>query len=349
MVMEIGAYSFGDTPRDPDGELRPTAEAIRNLHDAIVHADAAGLNYFGVGEHHTPELPASSPAAVVAAAAAATKRIVLGSSVAVLSTDDPVRLYQQFATADAVAGGRVEITAGRGSSAESFPLFGYDLADYDRLYAEKLDLLLALNASTDGRVRWSGSIRPPLDGQIAVVPRPTAGSLPIWLGTGGSAPSSVRAGQLGLPVAYGIIGGIPAAFSRLADIYRASAARAGHTGPHIKVAVAAWGLVAPSTREAKDRFYPGWRRVYEQFGASRGWGAPNKADFETMATHPGAYYVGDPDSVAARIVDLHKHMGHVRHFLQADIGALPHDQFLEHLTLLATEVKPRVARLLDRK
>jgi len=347
--MEIGAYSFGDTPRNPDGSLRSTAEAIHNLFGAIVHADRVGLDYFGIGEHHTHELPASSPGAIVAAAAGATQRITLGSSVAVLSTEDPVRLFQQFATADAVAGGRVEITAGRGSTGESFPLFGYDLSDYDRLYSEKLDLLMAVNASKDGWVRWSGTVRPTLDGQVAVVPRPTEGSLPIWVGTGGSPPSSTRAGQLGLPIAYGIIGEIPSAFGRLADLYRESAARAGHSGPQIKVGVGAWGLVAPTTSEAKERFHTGWLRVNEEMGASRGWRTPTRAEFEAMVTHPGAYYVGDPDSVAERIVDLHRYVGHARHFLQADLGALAHEHFLEHLTLLATEVKPRVDRLLEKK
>lgn len=347
--MEIGALSFGDTPRNPDGSLRSTAEAIHDLFGAIVHADRAGLDYFGVGEHHTHEMPASSPGAMIAAAAGATQRIILGSAVAVLSTEDPVRLFQQFATAEAVAPGRVEITAGRGSTGESFPLFGYDLSDYDRLYSEKLDLLMAINAAKDGWVQWSGTVRPALDGQVAVVPRPTQGSLPIWVGTGGNPPSSVRAGQLGRPVAYGIIGGIPSSFGPLAELYRSSAARAGHSGPQIKVGVATWGLVAPTTSEAKERFYPGWSRVTEEMGAPRGWPAPTRAAFEAMTTHPGAYYVGDPDSVAERIVDLHRYLGHARHILQADLGALPHEHLLEHLTLLATEVKPRVDRLLERK
>jgi len=184
--MEIGAYSFGDTPRGLDGSLGSTAEATANLFEAIVHADEAGLDYFGVGEHHLPQLPVSSPGTLVAAAAAATSRIILSSSVSVLSTDDPVRIYQQFATTDAIAPGRVEIVAGRGSTGESFPLFGYALADYDRLYAEKFELLLAINASSDGQVNWSGTVRTPLTDGLFVVPRPHNGSLPIWLGSGGS-------------------------------------------------------------------------------------------------------------------------------------------------------------------
>ncbi|WP_282837729.1 LLM class flavin-dependent oxidoreductase [Microbacterium flavum] len=344
--MELGAYSFGDTQQNPDGSLRPTAEAIKNLLDAIVTADEAGLDYFAVGEHHTLEMPASSPGAMIAAAAGATKQIRLGSGVSVISTDDPVRVFQQFATADAVSGGRVEITAGRGSSVESYPLFGYDLRDYERLFEEKLDLLMRVNA--DERVTWSGTTRPGLD-DLTVVPRPVNGSLPLWVGTGGSAPSSVRAGRLGLPVSYGIVGGAPHRFAPLADLYRRTAQQAGHTGENIKVSVAALGLVAPTKAEALERFHEGWRRMNVKMGELRGWPAPDDDAFFAQAHAPGAYYIGDPDDVAERIVHLHGYMGHMRHFLQMDIGGLPQEHFLESLTLLATEVGPRVARLLARK
>lgn len=347
--MELGAYSFGDTPRNPDGTLRPTAEAIGNLFEAIVLADQAGLDYFGVGEHHTLDMPASSPGTVIAAAAAATKQIKLGSGANIISTDDPVRVFQQFATADAVSGGgRVEITAGRGSSVETFPLFGYDLNDYDRLYAEKLDLLMTINNSKTENVTWSGTVRPALQ-ELAIVPRPVNGRLPLWLATGGSAPSSVRAGKLGLPVSYGILGGAPARFAPLAELYRQTAAQAGHTGEDIKVSVAALGLIAPTKKEALERFYPGWYNLNIEMGKLRGWPAPDKRQFLSQADIYGAYYVGDPDEIAERIVDLHNHMGHMRHFLQMDIGGLPQEHFLESLTLLATEVKPRVERLLAGK
>jgi probable LLM family oxidoreductase len=344
--MEIGAYSFGDTPHNSDGSLRHTAEAIKNLFDAIVAADRAGLDYFAVGEHHTLEMPASSPGAMIAAAAAATKQLRLGSGVSVISTDDPVRIFQQFATADAVSGGRVEITAGRGSSVESYPLFGYSLNDYERLFEEKLDLLIRLNEHE--QVTWSGSTRATLD-DLTVVPRPKNGSLPLWVGTGGSAPSSVRAGRLGLPVSYGIIGGAPHRFAPLADLYRRTAQQAGHRGDNIKVSVAALGLVAPTKDEALERFYPGWRNMNVQMSKLRGWPAPDDKAYLAQAHAPGAYYVGDPDDIAARIVHLHGYMGHVRHFLQMDIGGLPQEHFLESLTLLATEVKPRVARLLAKE
>ena len=294
-------------------------------------------------------MPASSPGAIVAAAAAATKQIKLGSAASIISTDDPVRVFQQFATADAISGGgRVEITAGRGSSVETFPLFGYDLGDYDELYAQKLDLLMTINNSDAPEVSWSGSRRPAI-ADLAVVPRPAAGRLPIWLATGGNAGSSARAGQLGLPISYGIIGGAPHRFAPLAELYRRSAAQAGHAGPEIKVSVAALGLVAPTKQEALDRFYPGWHNLNVEMGRLRGWPAPDKRAFLAQADAPGAYYVGDPDEVAERIVHLHGHLGHMRHFLQTDIGGLPHEHLLESITLLATEVKPRVKRLLSLK
>lgn len=348
-TMEIGAYSFGDTPRSADNSLRSSHEAIRNLHEAIILADQVGLDYFGVGEHHTLDMPASSPGAVIAAAAAATTQIKLSSAASIISTDDPVRVYQQFATADAISGGgRVEITAGRGSSIETFPLFGHDLQDYEVLYEEKLDLLKTINEAEDARVNWHGTVRPDID-DLVVVPRPVKGKLPIWVATGGSAPSSVRAGKLGLPLSYGIIGGAPHRFAPLAELYRRTAAQAGHTGDNIKVSVGALGLIAPTKKEALERFYPSWYNLNMEMGKLRGWPAPDKRAYLAQADAPGAYYIGSPDEIAQRIVHLHGYLGHVRHFLQMDIGGLPQETFLESLTLLATEVKPRVQRLLEKK
>ncbi|PYI66437.1 LLM class flavin-dependent oxidoreductase [Arthrobacter livingstonensis] len=347
--MEIGAYSFGDTPLNTDGTPRSTGEGIRKLFEAIVHADLAGLDYFGVGEHHTVSMPASSPGAMLAAAAAATTNIVLGSAASIISTDDPVRVFQQFATADAISGGgRIEITAGRGSSVETFPLFGFNLADYDQLYSEKLELLMAINNAETENVSWSGTVRPGID-NLAVVPRPVRGKLPLWIATGGSPASSARAGRLGLPVSYGIIGGAPHRFAPLAELYRNAAAQAGHTGDDTKVSVAALGLVAPTKKEALERFYPGWYNMNLEMGRLRGWPAPDKGAYQAQADAPGAYYVGGPDEVAERIVHLHGYLGHMRHFLQADIGGLPQEHLLESITLLATEVKPRVERLLAKK
>src|SRR5215212_10284793 len=254
--MELGIYSFGDVPRDPrTKQLGTTAQAMRNLLEAIRLADEVGLDYFGVGKHHTYEMPASAAAIILAAAATITKRIRLGSSVTVLSTDDPVRVYQQFATLDALSNGRAEITAGRGSSTESFPLFGFDLADYDELYSEKLDLLLKINAG--GTVTWSGKHRPALR-EAVVVPRPEAGGLPIWLGTGGNPHSSMRAGHLGLPIAYGIIGGQAKRFAPLAKLYRRAAREAGVPEADIKVAVASPGFVGDHAAAAKDFWWRHW-------------------------------------------------------------------------------------------
>ncbi|MET0873127.1 MAG: LLM class flavin-dependent oxidoreductase [Paeniglutamicibacter terrestris] len=347
--MEIGAYSFGDTQRNADGSLRSTTEAIQNLFAAIVHADAVGLDYFGVGEHHTATMPASSPGALIAAASAATNNIVLGSAASIISTDDPVRIFQQFATADAISGGgRIEITAGRGSSVETFPLFGYDLGEYDDLYTEKLDLLMSINNAGSEAVSWSGTKRPNIDA-LAVVPRPVAGKLPLWIATGGNASSSARAGKLGLPVSYGIIGGEPHRFAPLAELYRRAGAAAGHAPETLKVSVAALGLVAPTKKEALERFYPGWHNLNVEMGKLRGWPAPDKRAYDAQAQAPGAYYVGSPDEVAERIVHLHGYMGHMRHFLQTDIGGIPQEHLLESISLLATEVKPRVERLLAHK
>lgn len=347
--MEIGAYSFGDTQFDTNHQQTNTAGAIRNLHEAIVHADTVGLDYFGVGEHHTTSMPASSPGAVIAAAAAATDQITLGSAASIIGTDDPVRVYQQFATADAISGGgRIEITAGRGSSVETFPLFGYEMQDYDELYANKLDLLMTINDSPTAEVTWQGARRPAIP-SLPVVPQSVAGRMPIWLATGGNAGSSARAGQLGLPISYGIIGGAPHRFAPLADLYRQSAAQAGHTGDNIKVSVAALGLVAPTKQEALDRMYSGWYNLNVEMGRLRGWPEPDKRAYLAQAEAPGAYYIGDPDEVAERIVHLHGYLGHMRHFLQMDIGGLPQEHFLESITLLATEVKPRVERLMAKQ
>lgn len=349
--MELGVYSFADTQRNPDGSLRSTAEAIANLHEAINRADFFGLDYFGVGEHHTADMPASSPGTMIAAAAGTTKQIILGSSVSVLSTDDPVRVFQQFAIADAISGGgRVEITAGRGSSVESYPLFGFERHDYDQLYAEKLDLLMTINntENPDALVSWKGTVRPDLQ-NLAVVPRPVHGRLPIWLGTGGSAPSSARAGLLGLPVSYGIIGGTPSRFAPLAKLYRATAQQHGHDAAATKVSVGTFGLIAPTKDEAVERFYPGWHNLQNQMVKLRGWPAPDRDHYNALVEAPRAYYVGGPDEIAERIVDLHDHLGHMRHFLQMDLGGLPHEHFLESIELFATEVKPRVERLLKNR
>ncbi|WP_018296815.1 LLM class flavin-dependent oxidoreductase [Corynebacterium lubricantis] len=348
--MEIGVYSFGDTQRNEDGSLRSTGEAIQNLFEAITLADELGLDYFAIGEHHTETMPMSSPGTIIAAAAAATKQIKLSSGVSVISTDDPVRIYQQFSIADAIAGGgnRIEIIAGRGSSTETFPLFGYSLNDYDQLYADKLDLLLKLNENPDVNFSWEGTTRPTIN-DLPVVPKPVSGKLPIWLGTGGNPGSSMRAGQLGMPVSYGIIGGQPARFAPLTQLYRQAGKQAGFSEDQLKVSVATLGLVAPTNEEALERMLPGWINMNYEMQERRGWAEPDTRSYYAQAAMGGAYFLGNPDVVAKRIVDLYDHMGHMRHFLQMDIGSTPHEYILEAIRLLATEVKPRVDHLMAKK
>jgi probable LLM family oxidoreductase len=338
--MELGLYSFGDVQRDArTGQLGSTAQAMRNLLEAITLADQVGLDFFGIGEHHTYEMPASAGAVILAAAASVTKTIRLGSAVTVLSTDDPVRVYQQFATLDALSNGRAEITAGRGSSTESFPLFGFSLDDYDELYAEKLDLLLKLNAAET--VTWRGKHRPALDNAL-VVPRPDSGSLRIWLGTGGNPESSVRAGLLGLPITYAIIGGDAARFAPLADLYRRAAQHAGTPADNILVSIANPGFIGDDARAAKDLWYGHWHAIMSTVGKIRGFAPPSRAHFEREASGAGALFVGGPEEIAERIVALHRQVGHMRQFFQMDIGSVPHQEFLHAIELLGTRVKPLV-------
>ncbi|WP_075657100.1 LLM class flavin-dependent oxidoreductase [Pseudochrobactrum sp. B5] len=338
--MELGVYSFGDVQKNAQtGELGSTADATRNLLEAIQLADEVGLDYFGIGEHHTREMPASAATVILGAAAATTKNIKLGSAVTVLSTDDPVRIYQQFATLDAVSNGRAEITAGRGSSTESFPLLGHSLNDYDELYAEKLDLLLKINESES--VTWQGKFRPALN-EALVVPRPESGSLPIWLATGGNPHSSVRAGILGLPISYAIIGGQAARFAPLAELYRRAGAQAEIAPEQLKVSVAVPGFVGENAKQAKDFFWTHWHAVMEQLGKIRGFAPPPRSHYDSEASGGGAIFAGEPEEIAERIITLQKQLGHMRQFFQMDVGQMPHKDFLRSIELLGTKVKPLV-------
>jgi len=341
--MELGIYSFGDVQKK-DGKLGPTSEAITNLLEAIRLADEVGLDFFGVGEHHTEYFPASSPSTILAAAAATTKQIRLSSAVTVLSTDDPVRVYQQFATADIISGGRVEIIAGRGSSIESFPLFGYDLKNYDELYAEKLELLLKIKNSTDGRISWQGKFRPLLD-DVEIVPRPEQ-PLPIWLATGGNPESSVRAAQLGLPIAYAIIGGHISRFAPLVDLYHRAADQFGMPKEKRKIAIASPGYIANDAQVAKDTFWKAWGSTMATLGKVRGFAAPTREHYDSESNEDGALFAGSPDEIADRIIALHKKIKHSRHFFQMDVGQLPQEKFLQSIKLLGTEVAPRVRKAL---
>ncbi|PWC07356.1 LLM class flavin-dependent oxidoreductase [Mycetocola zhujimingii] len=338
--MQLGVYTFGDIALNPEsGQLEPAEQQLRNTIERIRLADELGLDWFGVGEHHRPEYSITSPATVLAAAAAVTKNIRLSSAVTVLSTEDPVRVFQQYSTIDLLTGGRVEIAAGRGSFIESFPLFGANLADYDELYEEKLGLLLEINAHE--RVTWHGKYRPSLSDAL-ILPRPHSGKLDIWIATGGNPESSMRAGYLGLPINYAIIGGSPEQFAPRARLYREAGAAAGHAASDLKVAVSGPGFVAKTSQEAKDTFFPYWHRSMTAIAAERGFMAPSRLGFDTETARRGAIFAGSPNEVADKIIALHGHLAHDRHALQMDWSGLPHPQVMRSIELLATEVLPQV-------
>ncbi len=340
--MEIGVYSFGDTSFDPlTGKPFSPERSIKLLLERIKLADEVGLDYFGVGEHHRADFPISAPAVVLGAAAAITKNIRLGSAVTVLSTEDPVRVFQQFAEIDLISGGRAEITVGRGSFTESFALFGESLADYNELFEEKLELLLKLN--TEHPISWRGKFRSPLT-EAQVWPRPMAGSLPIWIGTGGTAESSARAGRLGQNIAYAIIGGYPMRFGPQVDYYREAARLAGHDAAALKVCVASFGLVGERAQEAKDAMFPSWMHTMQQVAAERGFSVPTEKAWQVQANGDGAILVGDANEIADRILALREKLGHDRHLLQMDAGFIDHLTVMKSIELLGAKVKPQLNR-----
>jgi probable LLM family oxidoreductase len=345
--MELGIYSFGETTPDPvTGYAISPGERIRNLLEEIELADQVGLDVFGVGEHHRPDFIVSAPAIVLAAAAARTERIRLTSAVTVLSSDDPVRVFQQFATLDLISRGRAEIMVGRGSFVESFPLFGYDLADYDELFAEKLDLLLRLRDNE--RITWRGKHRPPLNGQ-GVYPRPQQQPIPIWVAVGGTPHSFVRAGMLGLPLAVAIIGGEPARFAPLVELYREAARRAGHDPARLPVGINSHAFIAPTSKEARDIFYPTYAEVMSRLGRERGWPPMTREQFDALCGPRGALLVGSPQEVIDKILYQHEVFGHQRFLAQLSVGAIPHDKMLRAIELFGTEVAPVVRRELGAK
>ncbi len=334
--MELGVYSFGEVP---DGSAGSAAQRLRDLVEEIELADQVGLDVFGVGEHHRPDFSVSAPAVVLAAAAERTRRIRLTSAVTVLSSDDPVRVFQNFATLDLLSGGRAEIMAGRGSFIESFPLFGYDLEDYDELFSSKLDLLLKLRERE--RVTWQGSLRPPLD-DAGVYPRPVQDPLPVWIAVGGSPPSVVRAAQLGLPLALAIIGGTLDRFQPLVELYREVATRAGHDVGRLAVGINTPAYVAPTSQQAGDESYPAFAAMMDRIGRERGWGPMSRAQFEQLRSSRGAFAVGSPQQVIEKILLQHELFGNQRFLAQISIGPLPHNKVMRAIELLGTEVAPAV-------
>ncbi|GAB5521195.1 MAG: LLM class flavin-dependent oxidoreductase [Rhodothermales bacterium] len=345
--MEIGIYTFGETtPEGGAGPVPSAQERLQRLLEEVELADKVGLDVYGIGEHHRADFSVSAPAIVLAAAAARTEHIRLTSAVTVLSSEDPVRVFQQFATLDALSNGRAEIMAGRGSFIESFPLFGYDQDDYHALFNEKLDLLLKLRK--DGPISWQGEHRASLE-QQQVYPRPVQEPLPVWIAVGGTPASVVRAGALGLPLAVAIIGGMPERFVPLVELYRRAAREAGHDPATLPVSINAHGFIAETRQQALDIAYPSFEQTMNKIGRERGWAPMTRQQFDAEATLRGAKVIGSPDDVIEKILFQHELFGHQRFLLQLSVGTLPHEQVLQAIELLGTVVAPAVRNEVARR
>jgi len=335
--VEIGVYTFAELRAAPDGSVISAEQRLRDVLDEAELAEQVGLDVFGVGEHHRADFAVSAPAVVLAAIAARTERIRLTSAVSVVSSDDPVRVFEEFATLDLLSGGRAEVMAGRGSFVESFPLFGYDLGDYDSLFAEKLELLLRLRETE--RVSWPGGHRAAID-ELGVYPRPVQEPLPVWVAVGGAPESAARAGSLGLPMALAIIGGQPERFVPFADIHRSAAEAAGQPRPRLSINSHAY--VAETADRAADEFFPPYAEMMTSIGRERGWPPMMRPTFDALRSRRGALVVGSPEEVAAKILFQHELFGHDRFLAQVSVGNLPHAQVLNAIELLGTEVAPVV-------
>jgi len=337
--MELGIYSFVERTPDANGHLISAEQRVADLLEEIELADQVGLDVFGIGEHHRPDYVSSAPAVILAAAAARTKRIRLTSAVSVLSSDDPVRVFQDFATLDLISKGRAEIMAGRGSFIESFPLFGYDLAGYNELFEEKLDLLLALRRSE--RVTWRGRHRPAID-NLGVYPRPVQDPLPVWIAVGGTPQSVMRAATLGLPMALAIIGGMPERFAPFVELYRETAQRAGHDPAKMQVSINSHGFIADTSRQAADEAFPPFAEVMSRIGRERGWPPTTRAQFEAERGPRGALLVGDPQEVIDKILFEYSIFRQDRFLVQFSVGTLPHGKVMRSIELFGTKVAPAV-------
>jgi probable LLM family oxidoreductase len=335
----LGLDTFGDAPLDGAPGNHP--QTLREVVAEAVLADRVGVDYIGLGEHHRPDYAISAPDVVLAAIAGQTERIRLGTGVTVLSSDDPIRVYQRFATLDAVSSGRAEVQLGRGSFVESFGLFGLELSDYDRLFAEKVDLFAALQREEP--VTWEGTVRPPLVDQ-RVYPTTAAGRVPAWIGVGGTPQSVVRAAQYGMPLMLAVIGGSPAAFVQLADLYRDALGRMEL--PELPIGMHSPGHVAATDDEAREQLYPHQAELYTRIGRERGWPPYSRLQFEQAASPQGALFVGSPETVAQKIAWAARTLGLSRFQLKYSVGALPHEQRLESVRLYGEEVVPRVRELL---
>jgi probable LLM family oxidoreductase len=339
--MELGIFTFAEATPDASGRTISPAERMRDLMEEIELADRVGLDVFGVGEHHRPEYVASAPATILAAAAVRTERIRLTSAVTVLSSDDPVRVFQDFATVDLLSGGRAEIIAGRGSFIESFPLFGYDLQDYDALFSEKLELLVKLRESEV--VSWRGGHRPAIENR-GVYPRPVQEKLPIWVAVGGTPNSVIRAAVMGLPLALAIIGGRPAPFRQLVDLYHAAWKEAGHDPAEARVSINSHGFFAETSERAAEIAYGPFSETMGRIGRERGWRPPTRAQFDAERGPEGALFVGSPQEAIDKILYEHELFGMDRFSLQLTVGSIPHREVLRAIELYGTVVAPAVRK-----
>lgn len=340
--MEIGIDSFASAMYGSDN--LNGVDAMEQLLDRIVMADQAGLDFFGIGEHHKKEFLDSAPHVILAAAAARTKRIRLGSAVKVLSTDDPVRVYQNFATLDLISRGRAEITVGRGSSIEAYPLFGFDLKNYDSLFAEKLGLLLQVRDNEF--TTWSGRFRPAMDNQ-PVYPRALQEKLPVWLGVGGTPESFVRAGSLGLPLMVAVIGGETERFRPLVDLYREAGRIAGFSPEELRVGLHSPGYVAGNAKQAIADYYPGYAELWTKLGKERGWPPVTRNSFDKLVAPRGVLVVGGPEEVAEKLLRHSKALGGIDRFaFQMDNAGLTHQQLLQATELIGTKVIPLIKQAL---
>ena len=341
--VEFGLDTFGDVTVDADGKLLSHAQVIRNVVDEAVLADSLGIEGFGVGEHHRADFAISAPETVLSAIASRTQRIKLGSAVTVLSSDDPVRVFERFATLDAISRGRAEIILGRGSFTESFPLFGYDLADYERLFSEKVDLMAQL--LTEEAVTWEGSVRGALNNQH-VYPKTESGHIRTWIGVGGSPESVVRAAQYGFPLVLAIIGGDAARFAPYVDLYYRALEHFGHE--RLPVAVHSPGFVASTDDEAKEVLWPHYQAIITRIGRERGWPPLTRERYEAEIEH-GALHVGSPETVAKKIARTVQTLNVDRFDLKYSSGTLPHERQLKAIELYGREVIPRVRKLLTKE
>jgi probable LLM family oxidoreductase len=338
--LELGLDTFGDVTRGADGNPVAYPQVIRDVIEEAVLADSVGVDFFGIGEHHRSDFAVSSPEMVLAAISGRTSRIHLGSAVTVLSSDDPIRVFQRFSTLDAASGGRAEIILGRGSFTESFPLFGFELSNYEQLFEEKLDLFAEV--LKEQPITWSGKLRPPLTGQ-SVFPTTGSGSLKTWIGVGGSPESVVRAARHGMPLLLAIIGGSPERFAPYVDLYHRALNQLGM--PDLPVGVHSPGHIADTDEQAAEELWPDYKLMRDRIGAERGWGPMGRDEFD-QEIESGSLYVGSPETVAQKIAATAKALGIARFDLKYSAGPLPHEKLMHSIELYGTQVIPRVRDLL---